>query len=95
MVRVTTLGQGAKGTIDWQPHEVVIDVPADADGLSIGAVLQGVGTLGVDDASLEVVDPSKTVRLPETQARLVKRARELAEALGKIPDRPQILDFER
>ena len=50
---------GSKGMTDWQSQDVVVDVPADAEGLSIGVVLRGVGKIGVDDASVEIVDPSK------------------------------------
>jgi hypothetical protein len=73
-------------------------VPADAEGLSIAAILKGAGSVGVDDASLEVVDPAKVPLTPKSevaQPNPEKRARELAEALSKIPDRPQNLDFDR
>ena len=56
---VSTMGRGPKGTTDWAPHEVVLDVADDAGGLVFGVVAPGAGTLGVDDASLEVVDPAK------------------------------------
>ena len=94
----TTEDQGSKGTTDWRPHEVVLDVPADAEGLSIAVILKGAGSVGVDDASVEVVDPAKVPLTPKSevaQPNLEKRARELAEALSKMPDRPQNLDFER
>jgi hypothetical protein len=58
---VGTKGQGPKGTTDWGPQEVVLDMAADAEGLSFGVVAPGAGTLGVDDASLEVVDPAAYV----------------------------------
>ena len=93
----STLDQASRGTTDWRPHEVVLDVPADADGLNIGVILRGFGTLGVDDASLEIVEPAKvpvTGRSDAYRANLEKRARELTEAYAKLPDRPQNLDFE-
>jgi hypothetical protein len=95
---ISTFSRGPKGTTDWGPHEVVLDVSADAGGLSFGMGVPGAGTLGVDDVSLEVVDPAK---VPATEGATVrpldpvKRARELAEALPKTPDRPENLDFER
>jgi hypothetical protein len=95
---VSTRGRGPKGTTDWGPQEVVLDVAADAGGLSFGVVAPGAGTLGVDDASLEVVDPAK---VPPTEGATVrpldpaKRARELKESLPSTPDRPHNLDFER
>ena len=95
---VSTKGRGPKGTTDWGPHEVVLDVSADAGGLSFGVAVPGAGTLGVDDASLEVVDPAE---VPATEGVTVrpldpaKRARELKESLPSTPDRPENLDFER
>ena len=95
---VSTKGRGPKGTTDWGPQEVVLDMSADAGGLSLGVVAPGAGTLGVDDASLEVVDPAK---VPATEGVNVrpddpaKRARELKESLPSTPDRPENLDFER
>jgi len=94
----TSEDQGSKGKTDWRPHEAVVDVPADAEGLSIAVVLRGAGSAGVDDASLEVVDPAKVPLTPTSKVALPnpeKRARDLAEVLSKMPDRPQNLDFER
>jgi hypothetical protein len=94
----TTQDQGSKGTTDWRPREAVLDVPPDAEGLSIAVILKGAGSVDVDDASLEVVDPAKVPVTPKSevaQPNPEKRARELAEALSKMPDRPQNLDFER
>jgi len=73
-------------------------VPTDAEVLSLAVVLRGVGTLGVDDASVEIVDPAKVAVSPEWElerAAQEKRSRELAEAYPKLPDRPENLDFER
>jgi hypothetical protein len=95
---VSTKGRGPKGTTDWGPQEVVLDVSADAGGLVFGVVMPGAGTVGVDDASLEVVDPAE---VPATEGVTVrpldpaKRARELKESLPRTPDRPENLDFER
>ncbi len=95
---VSTMSRGPKGTTDWAPHEVVLDVAADAGGLVFGVAVPGAGTLGVDDASLEVVDPAKVPATEGVTIRPddpVKRVRELKEALPRTPDRPQNLDFER
>jgi hypothetical protein len=95
---VSTKDHGPKGTTDWGPQDVVLDMSADATGLSFGVVAPGAGTLGVDDASLEVVDPAE---VPATEGATVrpldpaKRARELKESLPSTPDRPENLDFER
>jgi hypothetical protein len=95
---VSTMGRGPKGTTDWALHEVVLDMSADAGGLGFGVAVPGAGTLGVDDASLEVVDPADVPATEGVQVRQLdpaKRARELAEALPKTRDRPENLDFER
>jgi erythromycin esterase len=46
------------GTRGWQDYEIVMDVPTQAVGLTLGAVLRGVGTLRADDFRLEVVASS-------------------------------------
>jgi hypothetical protein len=58
----------------------------------------GAGTVGADDASLEVVAPAKVPATEGVQVRPVdsaKQARELLEVLPKTPDRSENLDFER
>ena len=96
--RTGTIGRGAKGHTDWQPQEAVLDVPADAEDLTLSIILSGGGTLGVDDVSLEVVDPEKVAATPRTErskADRENRLRERAEATAKLPDRAVNLDFER
>lgn len=55
--RVLAFGQSAliKGTTSWQRYEVVLDVGSDAEVLSFGLLLDGVGSAWLDDVSLEVV----------------------------------------
>ena len=60
------MGRGSKGKTDWQPQEIVLDVPANGETLGLAAELRGPGTLGVDDVSLEVVDPAKVALTPES-----------------------------
>ncbi len=55
-----------RGTTDWTPLEVVLDVPAGAESIAFGALLEGSGTVWVDDVSLEAVDAS----VPVTKARI-------------------------
>ena len=95
-IRTSTAGRGVKGQTDWQPQDIVLDVPADAEFLGLGVELRGVGTLGVDDVSVEVVDPAKAAVTAESETLRTareKRNRELAEAYPKLPKRPQNLDF--
>lgn len=95
---VSSMSRGPKGTTEWSPHEVVLDVSDAALGLVFGVAAPGAGTLAVDDATLEVVDPADVPRTEGATVRPLdpaKRARELKESLPKTPDRPENLDFER
>jgi hypothetical protein len=92
---VSTMGRGPKGTTDWGPQEVVLDMSADAGGLSFWVVAPGAGTLGIDDASLEVVDPAPGATTPTRKEarRCVGRSDRLAQALdvgkgGRGRERP-------
>ena len=97
-IRANSMGRGSKGKTDWQPQEIVLDVPSNAETLGLAVELRGPGTLGVDDVSLEVVDPAKVALTPESdrdKAAREKRTRELAETYPKLPEGPANLDFER
>jgi hypothetical protein len=97
-IQTTAAGRGRKGRSDWQSQDLVFDVPNDPEFLNLSVVLQGVGTVGVDDASVEIVDPAKVALSPESErekAAQEKRARELAESYPKLSDRPENLNFER
>ena len=74
-VRRSTRGRGQKGRTDWQAQEIVLDVPLDAEVLGLCAELEGDGTFGVDDASVEVVDPAKVALTPETDRPAASRRR--------------------
>jgi hypothetical protein len=43
------------GTNDWRPFAIVLDIPASAQSLVAGLVLQSAGTVWADDVRLEVV----------------------------------------
>ncbi len=44
-----------RGTTAWQEYEIVLDVPADAHGITFGVMLDGAGELWIDDVALAVV----------------------------------------
>lgn len=44
------------GTTDWQPYDVVIDIPENATNFSFGFYLVGTGKAWFDDVSISVVD---------------------------------------
>jgi hypothetical protein len=47
-----------KGTSDWKSYDIVLDVPAGAEGVFFGILLGGTGTVWISDVRFEVVDPS-------------------------------------
>jgi beta-lactamase regulating signal transducer with metallopeptidase domain len=44
-----------KGTTDWQNYSVVLDVPKDATGISVGALLTRGGTIWINNVKVEIV----------------------------------------
>jgi hypothetical protein len=44
-----------KGTTDWQPYSVVLDVPAEASALAYGFFVQGTGQMWVSGTKIEPV----------------------------------------
>lgn len=70
-----------KGTGDWHEHQVVLDVPQNAEYVNYGILLRGKGRVWIDDLRLEQVDRS----VPLTGH---------ASAAGEKPAQPRNLDFE-
>ena len=48
-------GNTLKGTADWTRHEITLAIPKEADRVEVGAMLQGPGTLWLDDVELDVI----------------------------------------
>jgi len=44
-----------KGTSDWTPYSIVLDVPQNAEGVFFGALMLGKGQLWISDLRFEVV----------------------------------------
>lgn len=93
--------RGEKGTTDWHQVSVVLDVPSDALGIVIGAMLQGggdlnAGTLFIDDMKLEVVgrDVPSTNTYAAPKATGIDPATTIA-MYRNAPTEPANLDFER
>lgn len=66
-----------KGTTDWTEVSVVLDVPANANGIAMGVLLVGTGRSWVNGLTFEVVDKSvpvtvatKTYVLPKGPGKL-------------------------
>ena len=50
-----------KGTTGWQKYEIVLDVPTDAKYISFGVLLNGPGTVLLDDMNFEIVSKDTPV----------------------------------
>jgi len=46
-----------RGTTDWQRYTIELKLPPGTTRLELGAMLEGAGTLWVDDFELETVEP--------------------------------------
>jgi len=56
-----------RGDTDWAEYSAVLDVPESASAVIVAGTLVNTGTLWMDDASLEVVDPQTKVTQPPTR----------------------------
>jgi hypothetical protein len=67
-----------RGTTDWEHHEVVLDVPAQAQAIALGVLLSGEGEIWMSDFHVEIVGPE--VQTTDSGTKM-------------LPDRPSNLDF--
>ena len=44
------------GTTEWQHHDVVLDVPAEAEAIALGVLLAGKGEVWMSDFNVDTVD---------------------------------------
>jgi hypothetical protein len=70
-----------RGTRPWTMYEVVLDVPADATGISFGALLNGRGEIWLNGVRFDVV--GQDVHTTGTDSN------------GALPATPVNLDFQR
>lgn len=70
--------RGITGTTDWQSAEIVLDIPAEAEKLTFGLILDGKGKAWMRDVTFEVVDASTPLTAP---------------ARADLPKAPVNLDF--
>ncbi len=78
----------------WAEHAIVLDVPQQAVSITVGSLLAGTGTLRVDDARLEAVDPTvETTAQPQDGPPGTDSAATVDAAL-RLPATPVNLDFE-
>jgi len=48
----------ATGTAGWRSVPVEMDIPAGTERIEVGAILEGEGSIWVDDARIEILPPS-------------------------------------
>jgi hypothetical protein len=67
-------------TTDWKNYEVVLDVPAEAELIAFGVILQGIGQVWADDLKIEVVgqdvNSTNLTISPEDEAAVQKQIAE-------------------
>ncbi len=80
-----------RGTSDWKPYEVVLDVPDEAEEIYFGCLLVGPGKAWVDDLRFEVVGKD----VPTTQLDVTPDDRGKDQPPFKVTrTTPTNLDFE-
>ena len=72
-------GRPVSGTTDWERHEVVLDVPDEAQAIALGVLLVGRGEAWMSDFDVEIVGPE----VETTDAGMT----------AALPEQPQNLDF--
>lgn len=79
-----------EGTQDWTLRDIVVDVPAETVTILIGTMINGDGTLWIDDAALEEVPSDVPLTI---EAEVVQHDNEYSRPPGVFPF-PANLDFE-
>ena len=87
-------GRAILGTSDWTERSIVLDVPQHAITITIGSLLNGGGTLRVDDLRLEVVDTAVAVTAPPGQFEVTTDSATAVAAAERRPATPVNMDFE-
>ena len=84
------------GNTEWTRRELVVDVPQDAFGVTFGLILNGTGTVWLDDVTLDVVSPvtPRTGVAPTRAAPSAAIERMLRERYAAEPTTPRNLGFE-
>ncbi len=66
-----------KGTLDWQPYEIVLNVPQDSTNIAFGILLEGSGQVWLSDIRFTEVASDVSV----------------TDLTKSYPDQPENLDF--
>ena len=89
-----SFGRSVIGTTTWMPYAVVLDVPMDAVGVTIGALFKGRGLVRVDDVKFEIVDRSVPTTGSSTRSPHTGDSASLTNSSLRNPSVPTNLDFE-
>jgi hypothetical protein len=81
-------GAGRSGSFDWERHDVVLDVPNEADTIVIGIGMSSTGALFFDDVAVEEVGLDVPVSNVDTRPRALVNP-SLDEASPEEPTRPK------
>lgn len=87
------MNRPVKGTTDWRPYQVTLDVPPEAVNVVFGVLIGGEGTVWADDLTVEIVGPGVAVTnlLSPEQTKLDDPKRDPKKATAR---RPENLGFE-
>jgi hypothetical protein len=83
-----------KGTSAWHQVEIILDVPADAIGITFGFLMRGQGFIAVDDMKWEVIPangPTSDLQVGPTATTFDAAA--FYSQLSRVA--PENMDFER
>jgi hypothetical protein len=83
------------GSAEWTQVSVVLDVPADAEGVAIGFLLRGRGDAWVDDATFEVVGNEVQVTAPSRRSPNSTTRASLDNMYAFARTKPENLGFEQ
>ena len=87
-------GRPITGTTGWRPYDVVLDVPADAVGVTIGALFEGRGLVRIDDVKFEIVDTTVPTSRGPIRAPTTADSATVTNTYLRNSATPSNLDFE-
>lgn len=87
-------GRPILGSGDWARHSIVLNVPNDAVGITVGILLSGSGVVRLDDVSFEVVDATVPTTGTDEGASVGSDSTAITEYYERLASAPEDLDFE-
>ena len=87
-------GRPILGTDDWRQYDIVLDVPVDAVGITVGVLFQGRGTTRLDDAKVEIVNAGVATTGSAARTTQSGDSATTTNLYLRKPPAPTNLDFE-